>query len=232
MMTSMKTQNIEENDMIHGERFFVIQENQVIWDAYINNIMSVWDAENKERLEKESFSDEEKAENIKKLSGYSEKGKDDLTPYKFEYRKKKMSVQQYKPIVLEFEAVIGKSFNDISVKDIENFLGVTTKEKRINHFYAFLRECVSTGLIKNKDIDFLLALLPDVYKGIGDKIIEAKVKIDNSCEGRKKGLIRCPFCGREKEALAENWMLIQIVGESEKYVACKECEGEDGKYKY
>ena len=45
----------------------------------------------------------------------------------FEYRKKKMSVQQYKPIMLEFEEVIGKSFNDISAKDIEVFLKLTTK---------------------------------------------------------------------------------------------------------
>ena len=104
--------------MKHGEKLFVIQENQEIWNAYINNIMDTWEAENKDRLETQVFSDDEKAEKIKKLSGYSEKGKDNLTPYKYEYRRKKMSVQQYKPIILEFEEVIGKSFNNISAEDI------------------------------------------------------------------------------------------------------------------
>ena len=223
-----------EMRMVHGEKFFTIEENQVIWDAYINNIMNTWDVENKERLEAMTFSDEEKAKNIKRLSGYSEKGKDDLTPYKFEYRKKKMSVQQYKPIVLEFEEVVGKSFNDISVKDIEDFLKTTTKTNRINHFNAFLRDCVSTGLIKNRDIEFLIALLPEVYRTIGKILVEAKEKSGNKemLSGNFKGLIRCPFCGREKEALAGNWLLIQNAGESEKYLACRECEGEDGKYRY
>ena len=47
--------------MVHGEKFFTIEENQVIWDAYINNIMNTWDVENKERLEAMTFSDEEKS---------------------------------------------------------------------------------------------------------------------------------------------------------------------------
>ena len=44
--------------MKHGEKLFVIQENQEIWNAYINNIMDTWEAENKERLENQFFTDE------------------------------------------------------------------------------------------------------------------------------------------------------------------------------
>jgi len=218
--------------MKHGEKLFVIQENQEIWNAYINNIMDTWEAENKERLENQFFTDEEKAEKIKKMSGYSEKGKESLTPYKYEYRRKKMSVQQYKPIILEFEEVIGKSFSNITSEDIKKFLGVTEKENKKNHFYAFFRECVNRSFIKNRDVDFLLALLPDEYRNIGDKIAEKGINNESKQQGMVKGLIRCPFCGREKDASAENWLLIQVEGESEKHIACKECEGADGKYKY
>lgn len=217
--------------MIHGEKFFKIEENQVIWDSYLNNIMDTWISENKERLEQQTFTDAEKAKNIKKLSGYSEKGKDDLTPYKFEFRKKKMSVQQYKPIVLEFETFVNKSFNEICANDIEEFVKVTSKTNRINHFNAFLRDCVSTGLIKNKDKDFLLVLLPEVYRNIGKMLAESKENSKVSPEA-KKGLIRCPFCGKKREAVSDNWMLIQLESENEKYLTCRECEGADGIYKY
>lgn len=217
--------------MIHGEKYFKIEENQRIWNAYLNNIMEAWDAENKERLEKQTFTDEEKAKNIKKLSGYSEKGKDDLTPYKFEFRKKKMSVQQYKPIVLEFEKFVNKSFNEIYAKDIEEFVKVTSKTNRINHFNAFLRDCVNTGLIKNRDKNFLLALLPEIYRNIGKMLVE-NINGKSMSTVAQKGLIRCPFCGKEKEAIADNWMLIQIENEQEKYLACRDCEEADGKYKY
>lgn len=219
--------------MVHGEKFFTIKENQEIWDKYLNNIMDTWDAENKEKLEQQTFTDEEKSKYIKKLSGYSEKGKDSLTPYKFEYRKKKMSVQQYKPIVLEFEEFVGKSFNQISAKEIEDFLKSTQKNNRINHFNAFIRDCVNTGLITNRNKDFLIMLLPEGYRSIGKMLIEGEDrKTDNVSLQKPKGLIRCPFCGREKEAVDQNWLLIQIAGETEKHIACKECEGGDGKYKY
>ena len=44
--------------MVHGEKFFTIKENQEIWDKYLNNIMDTWDAENKEKLEQQTFTDE------------------------------------------------------------------------------------------------------------------------------------------------------------------------------
>lgn len=220
--------------MVHGEKFFTIRENQEIWNTYLNNIMDAWDAENRETLEQRTFTDEEKSKYIKKLSGYSEKGKDSLTPYKFEFRKKKMSVLQYKPIVLEFEENVGKSFNEISARDVEDFLKTTKKTNRINHFNAFLRDCVNSGLITIRDKDFLLLLLPEVYRGIGNMLVESEQTKDRPHVSliKSKGMIRCPFCGREKEAVNQNWLLIQIAGETEKYIACKECEGEDGKYKY
>ena len=48
----------------------------------------------------------------------------------------------------------------------------------------------------------------------------------------KKGYMRCPFCGNYKDADSENWILIQVAGEDKKHLACRECRGQDGKYKY
>jgi len=212
--------------MIHGEKFFTIEENQASWDTYLNNIMYEWDLENRERLENEIYTEKEKEEKIKRLSGYSYKGKDNLTPYKYEFRRKKQSVQQYKPILLEFEQYVGKPFNEITAKDIEEFSKVTTKANKLNHFNAFFRDCISTGIINNRDKDFLISLLPEVYKNIG-RMLSGYEGIDIS-SNYKRG-IKCPFCGRYKDAVAINWLLIQYENGSEKYLACRDCEGNGGK---
>lgn len=49
---------------------------------------------------------------------------------------------------------------------------------------------------------------------------------------RPKGQIQCPFCGQYHDASSGNWILIQIDGEQKKHIACKECRGLDGKYRY
>lgn len=48
----------------------------------------------------------------------------------------------------------------------------------------------------------------------------------------QKGLMQCPFCGRFTDACSTNWILIQVQGEGKKYLACRECRGQDGEYKY
>ena len=214
--------------MIHGEKFFTIEENQASWDNYLNNIMYEWDKENRERLEKQIYTDREKEEKIKRLSGYSYKGKDNLTPYKYEFRRKKQSVQQYKPILLEFEQYVGKSFNEITAKDIEEFSKITTKANKLNHLNAFFCGCISSGVIKNRDKDFLISLLPDVYKNIGEKL--AGLNEGGYCGDKHKGKLKCPFCGRHMDALSVNWVLIQYENESEKYLACIDCKGNGEKY--
>ena len=191
--------------MIHGERFFLIEENQEIWEKYLNSIMDEWDAENKEQLEKQVYTEEEKEKNIKRLSGYSEKGKNNLTPYKFEYRRKKMSVQQYKPIVLDFEKIVGKSFHKVSSQDVEKFKNTTSKKNKLNHLNAFLLYCVTNRIIENENKDFLILLLPELYRNVGKLL--AGNKLDSLLLTEEEKKIECPFCKQEKEAISDNWML-------------------------
>lgn len=47
-----------------------------------------------------------------------------------------------------------------------------------------------------------------------------------------KGLIRCPYCGDYKDSTSNNWILIEVGGDSKKYLACRECKGLDGKIRY
>ena len=49
---------------------------------------------------------------------------------------------------------------------------------------------------------------------------------------RVKGQMQCPFCGNSNDACSENWILIQVSGDEKKYLACRECRGLDGKYRY
>ena len=94
---------------------------------------------------------------------------------------------------------------------------------------GFLQDCLSKGLIKSKDYNLLILLLPEGYRYIGKLLVEcgnSEVRV-SSTENKK--IIQCPFCRRKKEAIAKEWMLIQYEGQVEKYLTCKECEGGDGK---
>ena len=112
------------------ERKFLIKENQEIWDTYYMKNLQVWDSENKDKLGAIQWTEEEKITKGKKLMAYHmpiEK----ITPYSYEYIRKKQSIQQYKPVILRFENYTKKSFNAASAEDIEKFRRV---EKKINHF--------------------------------------------------------------------------------------------------
>ncbi len=49
---------------------------------------------------------------------------------------------------------------------------------------------------------------------------------------RRKGTAKCVFCGKIKRAIADEWVLVQVNDNETMYLACKDCEGDDGKIKY
>lgn len=150
------------------ERKFLIKENQEIWDTYYIQNLQVWDSENRDQLKATQWTEEEKIAKGKKLMAYHMPlGK--ITPYNYEYIRKKQSIQQYKPVILRFEDYIKKSFNTVFAEDVEKFRMV---EKKINHFNAFMVYCVNNGIIQNNNKDFLISLLPEIYRDIGRMIAE------------------------------------------------------------
>ena len=40
------------------------------------------------------------------------------------------------------------------------------------------------------------------------------------------------FCGKIKRVIADEWVLVQVNDDETMYLACKDCEGDDGKIKY
>ena len=157
----------------NNERRFKIEDNQKMWDAYFNGSLEVWDKENRATLEATKWTDEQKIKEAAKMMAYK-LSLEKATPYNIAFIRKKQSLQQYKPVVLQFEEYIGKSFNEITTKDIEEFGEVTDKQNKLNHLNAFLLYCVSNGVLKNKDKEFLISLLPETYRELGKIIGELK----------------------------------------------------------
>lgn len=153
-----------------AEKMFKIENNQEVWDFFFESAMEEWDAENKERLESIIWTDKEKEIYSGKTHG--DISIKNITPYKYESRKRRMCLQQYKPVVLEFEEFIKKSFDEITAEDIERFTGFTSKKNKLKHLNAFLINGIKAGLINNTDKEFLISLLPEFYRDIGRKIAE------------------------------------------------------------
>lgn len=51
-------------------------------------------------------------------------------------------------------------------------------------------------------------------------------------ENVSKGNMKCVYCGKIHTADSANWLLIQTDDSNCKFIACRECRGKDGKYRY
>lgn len=153
-----------------AEKMFKIENNQKVWKFFFESAMEEWDSENKERLEAIIWTDEEKELYSQKTHG--DISPQNITPYRYESKKRRMCLQQYKPVVLEFEEFVNKSFDEITADDIDKFSSITSKKNKLNHLNAFLLSGVKSGIIKNTDKYFLISLLPEIYREIGRKIAE------------------------------------------------------------
>lgn len=153
-----------------AEKMFKLKCNQEVWDSFFDNGMKEWDSENKERLEATIWTKEEKEKYSKKT--YGDISAKSITPYRYESKKRRMCLQQYKPIILEFEEFVNKSFDEITAEDIDKFSNVTSKKNKLNHLNAFLLSGVKAGSINSTDKEFLISLLPEIYREIGRKIAD------------------------------------------------------------
>lgn len=105
--------------------------------------------------------------------------------------------------------------------------------------YRTIVELVSKGA----NIHLLSQLTKVTESTIGEICNDDRRSLENIFRGtpnsyvstqkiQRKGQMQCPYCGNYKNASAENWILIQIAGDERKYLACRECRGLDGKYRY
>ena len=63
-------------------------------------------------------------------------------------------------------------------------------------------------------------------------IITEQPNEDVKKENASKGKMKCVYCGKLHTADSANWLLIQTGDSDCKYLACRECRGKDGKYRY
>lgn len=152
-----------------SEKKFLIEDNNKIWNIYYNQRLQAWEKENRQKLEAQEWTEEEKLIYGQRFLDYMYLEK--ITPYNCAYIKKKQSIQQYKPTILKFEKSCKKSFNCVTANDIELFRNSGIKMDKRNHFNGFMIYCVSNEIIKNDNKEFLLCLLPDAYKKIGELLL-------------------------------------------------------------
>ena len=157
-----------------AEKRFLIPFNQHIWDAYFNTLLNEWEKENSQRVN-ERYSPEEDLEHLRKLSGYNKKS---ITPYGFEFIRKRQSIQQYMPIVMSFERFINKPFDEISPSDVDDFKEYTVQKCKLTHLNAFFLDCISRKILITPNVDFMISLLPDIYQNLGRRISE--ISTENS----------------------------------------------------
>lgn len=126
-------------------------------------------------------------------------------------------------------------------------------------FFCFMKECINTSACKRlsyrrivelvdkgADINTLSELVdvtPQTIRNLCDIDSErAKSALINIVmeqygevskkENISKGNMKCVYCGKIHSAESKNWLLIQTEDSKCKYLACRECEGKDGKYRY
>lgn len=126
-----------------AEKKFLLSENQRIWNQYYNGSLEKWTEDNK-ALANDVFEKE--------------------------FSKKKMSLAQYKPVVLSFEQYVKKPFSNITVVDIEEFSKQTEKQSKLNHLNAFLLAGITNGSIATNNLELLIGLLPEAYRKLGRMI--------------------------------------------------------------
>ena len=72
----------------------------------------------------------------------------------------RMSVNQYKPVMLELERLAGE-FSTMTVENWDELQ--TTKPDRVNHARSVLMDCQTAGEVSLKR-DTVVAILPDQYR--------------------------------------------------------------------
>ena len=127
-------------------------------------------------------------------------------------------------LFLVMDTVLGKT--DVSSLRYRTIIDCVLQGANINLLSRLTQTSEETiAKICHDDELELTNSLYNILNGISERTMKEKTFL-------KKGMIKCPYCGNYREAISENWILIQVVGEEIKHLACRECRGLDGKYRY
>lgn len=149
---------------------------------------------------------------------------------------------------------------DLFIKiDASSFVSESTGTPDYSSLFFFMKKCINTSACKQlsykriielvdkgadiKSLSELVDVTPDTIRSICDvdsertkttlvNIITEQPNEDIKKENASKGNMRCVYCGKIHTVDATNWLLIQTDDSDCKYLACRECRGKDGKYRY
>lgn len=125
--------------------------------------------------------------------------------------------------------------------------------------FFFMKETINTSACKRlsykrivelvdkgadiKSLSELVDVTPETIRSICEvdsekakstliSIITEQYSEDVKKENVSKGKMKCVYCGKFHTADSANWLLIQTDESNCKFLACRECRGKDGKYRY
>lgn len=145
--------------------------------------------------------------------------------------------------------------------DGEPYITVSQKEEKpdCTRFFKIMNDCIKTvaadlfasrrilemldkgidiptvaklsGRGKDKCAELQESYLSDAGDRLQQFFKEEDTNILKKITIRQKGYLKCPFCGKEVEAISEEWILVQFKNSGTKHLACRECKGKNGKYR-
>lgn len=149
---------------------------------------------------------------------------------------------------------------DLFIKiDASSFVSESTGTPDYSSLFFFMKKCINTSACKQlsykriielvhkgadiKSLSELVDVTPDTIQSICDvdsegakntliNIITEQYSEVAKKEFVSKGNMKCVYCGKIHTADSTNWLLIQTDDSDCKYLACRECRGKDGKYRY
>lgn len=143
--------------------------------------------------------------------------------------------------------------------DGKSFISEKNNSPIYSTFFCFMNECINTYACKRlsyrrivelvdkgadiKTLSELVDVTPQTIRSLCDSdsdraksvliniVMEQYGEITKK-ENISKGNMKCVYCGKIHSAESKNWLLIQTEDSKCKYLACRECKGKDGKYRY
>ena len=149
---------------------------------------------------------------------------------------------------------------DLFIKlDGKSFTSETNNVPDYASLFFFMKECIKTSACKRlsykrivelvdkgadiKTLSQLVDVTPEKIRSLCNidserakstliNIVMEEYSESTKKEAVHKGRMKCVYCGAIHDADSANWVLIQTESSGCKYIACKECRGRDGKYRY
>lgn len=145
------------------EQNFKFEENNKVWLEFVKYKIELWNEKYKDEINETIWTKDDRRKYSEKING--DISSENITPYKYQRIKILDGYEKKKKYILRLEEFINKPFSEITFEDYSEFLNVYNGKLGVKEkVRRFLFDCLSVGIFKNNDKDFLIHLLPDQLK--------------------------------------------------------------------